>query len=350
MNDLLDWLTVALLPGVPPRAALDLAARGPLGEVLRRPRQHADLLPEVATRLLEKGEGQRAAEQELKRAERLSVRLVHLAAPDYPALLRQIYDPPTVLWVLGQLPDLEGSATVAVVGTRAASAQGRALARGMARDLASAGVRIVSGLARGIDAAAHEGALDGGGLTVAVLGSGVDRVYPPENEVLAGRIATAGAVVSELPLQTPPLAFHFPKRNRIIAGLSGAVVVVEAPKRSGALVTARLALDEGRDVFAVPGHPAAPGSAGTNALIRDGALLVRDARDVAEEIGCSWKAAPEGDARDEVLRILERDVPLSLDEIRERSGKSAPELLARLTALELDDRVRRLPGALYQKS
>jgi DNA processing protein len=349
LDDLLDWLTMALLPGAGPRAGRDLAARGPLRDVLGRPRDHADLLPEGAMRRLETGEGRRAAEDEMKRAERLGARLVPLCSPDYPALLRQIYDPPPVLWVRGRLPDVEPA--VAVVGTRAASPHGRALARAMARDLAAGGAAVVSGLARGIDAAAHEGALEGRGRTVAVLGSGIDRVYPPEHDALAGRIAAQGAVVSELPLGTPPLAGNFPRRNRIIAGLCVAVVVVEAPKRSGALVTARVALDEGREVFAVPGHPAAPGSAGTNALIRDGAVLVRDARDVAEGIGCSMGGVGASEpADDEVLRILERDVPLSLDEIRDRSGRSTSELLSRLTALELEDRVRRLPGTLFVRS
>jgi DNA processing protein len=350
LDELLDWLTLALLPAVGPRAVRELAGRGPVSESLRRPRQHADLLPEGAIRSIEAGQGRRAAEAEMRRAEGQGVRLLHLAGSEYPALLRQIYDPPVVLWVLGGHADLGARPAVALVGTRAASGQGRALARGMARELAAAGATIVSGLARGIDAACHEGALEGRGRTLAVLGSGVDRVYPPEHGVLAGRIAAAGALVSELPLGTPPLAFNFPRRNRIIAGLASAVVVVEAPKRSGALVTARLALDEGREVFAVPGHPAAPGSAGTNALIRDGALLVRDARDVAEGIGCSLEAVPEVDPQDQVLRLLERDRPLSLDDLRERTGRPASELLARLTALELQDQVRRLPGALYQKS
>jgi len=352
VNDSLDWLTIALVPGLGPRTARSLLARGPLGDVLRRPRDHADLLPEDAISCLETGRALKAAELELRRVERHGVRLVAVDAPDYPALLREIYDPPVVLWVLGRLPGLEEGPTlaVAIVGTRGATSQGRALARSMARDLAAAGVTIVSGLARGIDAAAHEGALDGRGRTLAVLGSGVDRVYPPEHGALAARIAEQGAVVSEFPLGTTPFAGNFPKRNRIIAGLSGAVVVVEAPQRSGALVTARLALDEGRDVFAVPGHPAAPGSAGTNALIRDGAVLVRGAGDVAEGIGACLEGAPEAEPADEVLRALERDVPRSLDEIQQRSGRPTAELLSRLTALEMADRVRRLPGTLFVRS
>jgi len=346
----LDWLTIALLPGLGPRTARELAARASLGDVLRRPKHHRDLLPEGALSRLQTGEARRAAEMEMRRAEALGVCIVAVDAPEYPPLLREIYDPPAVLWVLGRLSGPEAGPPLAIVGTRGASPQGRALARGMARDLAAAGATIVSGLARGIDAAAHEGALEAGGRTLAVLGSGVDRVYPPENGALAARIGAHGAVISELPLGTAPFASNFPKRNRIIAGLCQAVVVVEAPKRSGALVTARLALDEGRDVFAVPGHPAAPGSAGTNALIRDGAVLVRGAGDVAEGIGACLEGAPEAEPADEVLRALERDVPRSLDEIQQRSGRPTAELLSRLTALEMADRVRRLPGTLFVRS
>jgi len=350
VNDSLDWLTIAFAPGLGPRAARGLMARGPLGDVLRRPRDHADLLPEDAISGLQTGRARRAAEAELRRAERQGVSLLAVDAPDYPVLLREIYDPPLVLWILGRLPRVEEGPALAVVGTRGASPQGRALARSMARDLAAAGATIVSGLARGIDAAAHEGALDGGGRTLAVLGSGVDRVYPPEHVALAARIGERGAVVSELPLGTPPFAGNFPKRNRIIAGLSRAVVVVEAPERSGALVTARLALDEGREVLAVPGHPSSPGATGTNSLIRDGAILARDARDVAEAIGAVLVPVSEADPADDVLRVLERDQPRSLDEIQERCGRPTAELLSRLTALELDDRVRRLPGTLFVKS
>jgi DNA processing protein len=351
VDDLLDWLTIALLPGVGPRTGRELVARGPLADVVRRPEEHADLLGEDGVARLRGGAARRAAEDERSRAAALGVALVHLASPVYPRLLRQIYDPPLVLWVLGEIPSDEAAPGVALVGTRAASAQGRALARGMARDLAAAGAVVVSGLARGIDTAAHEGALSGPGRTIAVLGSGVDRVYPAENEALAGRIASGGAVVSELPLQAPPLAAHFPRRNRIIAGLASAVVVVEAPLRSGALVTARRAHDEGREVFAVPGHPSTAQAAGTNALIRDGALLVRDARDVAEGLGLApCPDREEAAAPSSLLRFLERDAALSLEEIRKRSGRPAPELLAELAALELQDQVRRLPGALYQKS
>jgi DNA processing protein len=240
---------------------------------------------------------------------------------------------------------------VAVVGSRKATAAGRALARGLGRDLARAGLTVVSGLARGIDTAAHEGVLESGGRTVAVLGSGLDRLYPPENARLAARVAEAGALVSEFPLGTPPLPGHFPRRNRVIAGWGRTVVVAEAAEKSGALGTARSALDEGRDVLAVPGHPSEATFAGTNALIRDGAVLVRGAADVLAEMGCSpADVAIEDATDDDVLLALKRDVPTSLEELRARSGREVPELLRRLSLLEVGDRVRRLPGPLYVRN
>jgi DNA processing protein len=239
---------------------------------------------------------------------------------------------------------------VAVVGARAATPAGRSLARALSRDLAAAGATIVSGLARGIDTAAHQGAIDAQGRTVAVLGCGIDRVYPPENAALARAIEGKGALVSEFPLGTPPLPPHFPRRNRVIAGWSRGVVVVEAARRSGSLNTARTAVDEGRDVMAVPGHPSQPACEGTNQLLRDGAVLVRDARDVAEELGFELPAAALGAGQpsaDPVLGALRPDAPSSLDDLRAKSGLETPELLARLSQLELRDEVRRLPGALF---
>jgi DNA processing protein len=208
---------------------------------------------------------------------------------------------------------------------------------------------VVSGLARGVDSAAHRGALAGGGRTIAVLGSGLDRVYPAENGQLAAAVAESGAVVSEFPLGTGPRPEHFPRRNRVIAGWGVGVLVVEAAARSGALVTARAALDEGREVMAVPGHPSQPGSAGTNALIRDGAVLVRDAGDVAEALGLAW--TPSVPMReDPLLDALPPGVPRSLDELAAAAGAPPAEVLVALARLELASRVRRLPGALYVRA
>jgi DNA processing protein len=321
-----------------------LAARAPLSEVLAHPDEHSDLVSEPGLALLRTGQAAARAEKERADAARLGISVVALGDPLYPALLGRIFDPPLVLYVRGTLVAEE--LAVAVVGARAASTAGKALARAMGRDLAAWGATVVSGLARGIDTAAHEGALDGGGRTVAVLGCGIDRVYPPENEQLAGRVASAGALVSEFALGTPPLPDHFPRRNRVIAGWSQAVVVVEAAVRSGALNTARCAADEGRDVLAVPGHPTMAGSAGTNQLIRDGAGLVRNAVDVAQELGLLVPAgAPP--ASDRLLAALSGDAPVTLDELRVSSGLETGPLLARLTELELRDVVRRLPGPTF---
>jgi DNA processing protein len=339
-------LALSLIPGLNPRAIRKLMDRVPVSDILARPDDHADLIPEAGRLALARGTAQERADLEAAAAARLGISLVSLADPRYPVLLRRVADPPPVLYTRGVLAPDDDAPVVAIVGSRAATAAGRALARGMGRDLASWGATVVSGLARGIDTAAHEGALDGAGRTIAVLGCGLDRTYPAENEQLAGRIAGKGAVVSEFPLGTPPLPDHFPRRNRVIAGWSQVVVVVEAAIRSGALNTARCAADEGRDVLAVPGHPTMPQSAGTNQLIRDGAGLVRSALDVAQELGLEPAAAAPRES-DPLLGALVTDAPATLEELRERSGLETGALLARLTELELRDVIRRLPGPLF---
>jgi DNA processing protein len=350
VDETFDLLTLAILPDVRPAAVRELCARLPLKDALLRPQDHPDLLgPRARGRILS-GEAGRLADEERRRCQALGIAIVGRDEADYPAFLRETFDPPPVLFVRGRLRADEGATSVGIVGSRAATAAGRALARGMARELAAAGATIVSGLARGIDTAAHQGAIDAGGRTVAVLGSGLDRTYPPENGPLAAAIAEKGAVVSEFPLGTAPHARHFPRRNRVIAGWSRAVVVVEAAAKSGALGTARAALDEGREVFAVPGHPSQPTSAGCNQLIRDGAALVRGAADVAQELGLSVPVAPDAAPGDDVLRALRGDAPSSLEELGRRSGLETPALLVRLTELELADKVRRLPGALFVRA
>jgi DNA processing protein len=241
---------------------------------------------------------------------------------------------------------------VAVVGARAATGQGLAFTRALGRDLAAAGLTVVSGLARGIDTHAHRGALDARGRTVAVLGSGLDRLYPEENAPLARAIEEAGAVVSEFPLGTGPWKQNFPRRNRVIAGWGRAVVVVEAGARSGALSTARAALDEGREVMAVPGHPSQPTSEGTNGLLRDGAALVRGAGDVLAELGVpaereTLRCVAGGASADPVLSALPPGDAATVDEIQARCGLALPATLARLAELELGGAVVRLGGALF---
>jgi DNA processing protein len=345
MNATFDLVTLTLLPGGGTRRWRDILLRGPLQEILAHPADHQELLGEAAVARLRSGQARHDAEEEASRAAAQDIRLVGLDEPEYPPRLKEIYDPPPVLYVRGVLHAADASPAVALVGSRSATPAGRALARGMARELARGGVVVVSGLARGIDGEAHQGALDGGGRTVAVLGCGLDRVYPPEHAPLAQAVERHGALVSEFPLGTPPLPQHFPRRNRVIAGWSRAVVVVEAARRSGALNTARTALDEGREVMAVPGRPGEPQAEGTNQLIRDGAVLVRHAQDVADELGLP-ALAPET-PRPGLAGVLSLNVPTSLEELQRRSGLETPALLARLTELELKDEVRRLPGALY---
>ena len=351
MAEVVELLTVVLLPSATPRAVRELRERGPLGDVLARPLEHADLLSEPALRLLRSGEARRRAEAELALVRARGLGIVGLDDAQYPAALKATFDPPPVLYVKGTL-DSEVTASVAIVGSRAASPEGRAFARSLAADLAAAGVEIVSGLARGIDAEAHRGALDASGRTVAVLGSALDRVYPREHAGLGDAIAErGGAVVSEFPLGTGPERFHFPRRNRVIAGLAQAVLVVEAAQKSGALSTARFALEEGRDVLAVPGHPTEPLAEGTNALLRDGACLVRSAQDVAESLGVVMRVTPPpAPSGDDILDSLRRDRPTSLEDLVSLSGRPVSELLSRLSLLEMNARVRRLPGPAFVRS
>jgi len=347
-----ELLTFALLPDLGPRKIAELRALGGLGQIAKAPESARGILPPETIKRLRSGEAARVAAAERQRCEAMGLRLIGLDDADYPALLRQIFDPPSVLYVRGQLASSHADVpAVAIVGARGASPQGVSLARALARGLAAAGVVIVSGLARGIDTAAHRGALDSSGVTLAIQGRGMDGIYPAENAKLAESIiATGGAVLSECPLGIGPLAENFPRRNRIIAGLSKATIVVEATRRSGALITARVALDEGRDVMAVPGHPSDERSFGPNALIRDGALLVRDAADVAAELAIELAAARTTSSEDAVLGALRPDVPASLDDLAARSGRAVPELLARLTELEMGAKVRRLPGPLFVKA
>jgi DNA processing protein len=344
-----DLLTLHLLRGVTPRTVRVLGQRGPFADVVAHPADHADILPAEAVQALAHGNARRDAEREAASAERSGVRILGLDDENYPALVRLAHDPPPVLFVRGSLEIGEAERSVAIVGSRAATPAGRAFARCLARDLAGRGITIVSGLARGIDGEAHAGALEARGRTIAVLGSGLDRLYPAEHAALAQATARSGAVVSEFPMSTPPLPEHFPRRNRILATWGKGVVVVEAGEKSGALVTARLALDEGRDVMAVPGHPSQRQSTGTNGLIRDGASLVRYADDVVDELALpvSRPTDEKGAGADPLLALLDPVAPTSLEALAEATGLLPAPLLARLTLLELDGQVRRFPGPLF---
>jgi DNA processing protein len=275
--------------------------------------------------------------------------------PDFPAQLKSIPDSPPSLWIRGAMRR-EDALAVAIVGSRRATPHGLALAEQLAGDLAARGVTVVSGLARGIDSAAHRGALAAGGRTIAVLGSGVDRVYPPENRRLAAEISVRGAVLSQFAPGTPALAHHFPIRNRVIAGLALGVVVVEAAEASGSLITAGHAADLGREIMAMPGPAGSPSSRGAHHLIRDGAALVEGWEDVVALLPAPWRAcvghpAPrppdELDAAADPLLALIGAEPASIEELIERSGIPASRAAARLLDLELDGRVRQLPGKRF---
>jgi DNA processing protein len=238
---------------------------------------------------------------------------------------------------------------IAIVGSRAATPHGLEMSRRIARDLASAGFVIVSGLARGIDSVAHAAALDAGGTTVAVLGCGVDRIYPPEHAELARSIRSAGAVVSEFPPLCPPLPRHFPLRNRIISGLSHAVVVVEASEKSGALITASAAVEQGREVFVVPGPVASGRNRGAHLLIRDGAKLAENGNDVLEEIGRPVIAGPTSELTHSPAALPDT-VDFTVDELAERSGERPGVVLARLLELELSGQIQRIGGGRFVKT
>ncbi len=275
-----------------------------------------------------------------------------LGHPAWPPLLLQTADPPLLLYVQGALAHLSAPA-VAVVGSRRPSPQGADNARAFAASLGAQGWVVVSGLAQGIDAAAHEGALAAGAPTVAVMGAGPDIIYPARHRALAQRIVAQGALVSEFAPGVPPLPEHFPLRNRIIAGLTRGTLVVEAALRSGSLITARLANEAGRDVWAIPGSIHAAQSQGCHALIKQGAKLVGSAQDILDELQGGptphQAALPlEDTAADPLLGAMGED-PVTLDALMARTGEAAATLLARLLELELDGRVARLPGGLYQQ-
>ncbi len=347
-----DFVALSLLPAARWRATRALAAL-PL-ETLDAPdalellvgycaREAGDTAALMAQLLVD-------ADGFLARGRELDITAVALADADYPASLRAIPDPPVVLWVAGRTAALTPPG-VAVIGSRAASAGGTEVAERLGHDLAAAGLPVVSGLARGCDAAAHRGALAAGGVTIAVLGCGPDIVYPAEHRALYRRVRETGAIVSELPPGAPPLPAHFPQRNRIISGLARGVVVVEASEKSGSLITAACALEQGRDVMAVPGSILGSRHRGCHALLRDGARLVETAADVLEELEMPMLASSQGTGvagdHDALLALITTEGEGTLDVLAERSGLPVAVLLQRLLALELAGRVRRAPGGRF---
>jgi DNA processing protein len=280
---------------------------------------------------------------------------VAIVDPEYPPLLREIVDPPFALFHRGDLSLLQ-QPMVAMVGSRRASSYGMNAAAHLARQLVSAGVVIVSGLARGIDAASHQAALDSGGRTIAILGTGIDLVYPRSHVRLARDIAERGLVLTEFPPETPPLAANFPIRNRVISGITLGTVIVEATSRSGSLITARTAAEQGREVFAVPGSIFAAGFEGTHRLIQYGAKLVHDANDILEELPGGLhlpenQPAPEPESPlKEVLAVFTREEAMHIDALAAKLGRSVANLSDAVLQLELGGWLKALPGARYVRA
>jgi DNA processing protein len=347
--DLAGWLRLTLVPGLGPAALRELLGKYGLPEQILA---HKRELPRALAAALDSEAANAAAEQALAWLERPGNALVTLADEDYPKALLEIADPPPLLYCRGRV-ELLGRPALAVVGSRNATAQGKRDAENFARSFSAAGLTIVSGLAQGIDTGAHRGGLAGAGSTIAVLGTGVDLVYPRQNAALAEEIAAQGLLLSEFPLGAKALPHNFPRRNRLISGLARGCLVIEAALASGSLITARAAAEQGRDVFALPGSIHSPLSKGCHALIKSGAKLVESAEDVLAELqGFAGSARPaqlEPGGDDGFLLPHMGFEPIDVDSLCARSGLAAEKVSAELLRLELAGRVAALPGGLYQK-
>lgn len=347
------WLRLTLIPGIGGETQRKLLAAFGLPEAIFAAGRLATraVIGDRADLLFDT-DPTASIEQALTWADEPGHHILALGDNSYPPALLEIADPPNILYVRGN-PDLLKVRGLAMVGSRNATPQGIQTAENFAKTLAAHGLCIVSGLALGIDAAAHRGALASDGKTVAVIGTGADRLYPARNKELALRIAEHGAIVSEFPLGTPAMAANFPRRNRIISGLSRGVLVVEAAPESGSLITARLAAEQGREVFAIPGSIHSPVARGCHQLIKQGAKLVETARDVLEELGDleeipAVQTLPLESQPSALITALGHD-PCSLDQLVERTGQSAEQLLGELLTLELSGQLASLPGNRYQR-
>ncbi|MDX6558964.1 MAG: processing protein [Blastocatellia bacterium] len=371
-----DWIALNMTPGVGPRVTARLLEHfGSAEAIFDAPRRELALLrltPEAIESIASR-ELHARAETEIERVRKLGGDILVLDDGVYPALLRETYDPPVVLYVKGAWEECLERPCVAIVGSRRCSTYGQNAALMMSRELAQRGVTIVSGLARGIDAAAHRGALEAGGRTVAVTGTGLDRVYPRDHKKLVDEILSrGGAIVTQFPLGTPPVSENFPYRNRVISGLSLGVLVIEAAENSGSLITARLAMEQNREVFAVPGNITSRNSFGTNYLIKGaGAKLVQQWQDVAGELPPeiaaqllpppSGKSKKKGELLDQlkltppdlsapelaVFNLLSTDTPQQIDTLAEGTKLSITQLTSALLSLEMRELVRALPGMCF---
>lgn len=364
MTEQLLWLTLAQTPGLGPVGARRLLAHfGGIEQVFAVGAGELQAAAGIGPKIARAIAGRTAlpqAEQELARAARAGVHCLALPDPAYPALLREIADPPLVLYAKGD-PELLRRPAIAVVGARAATMYGKKMAEDFAAALARAGLVVASGLALGIDTAAHQGALAAGGTGIAVLGCGLDVIYPPQNKNLFAMLAATGMLLSEYPLGTQPEGFRFPARNRIISGISQGVVVIEAASRSGSLITAEFALEQGREVFAMPGRVDSGKSEGCHRLIQEGAKLVQRAEDILAELGqlpgltgttstpalVAGPTKPPTATEAAILAVLDQ-YPRDIEEIIAACGLPAHTITAALLGLELSGRIEASPGPQYR--
>jgi len=363
-NNLVDWVALNLILAEDLKSAekicLNFSSPNKALQASREDLISLGLSQSKASALLSKKNLDQAA-ADVERCRQKGYTVLTLEDKKYPEYLRETFDPPHVLYCAGDVEILKEPA-VSIVGARKPTTYGRAIAHKLAGDLASCGLAIVSGLARGIDSIAHWGAVKKG-RTVAVLGSGLENIYPKENSRLAEKIAGNGAVITEFPLRVQPLGFHFPQRNRIIGGLSLATVVIEATMKSGSLITARLALEQNREVLAVPGNVTSDLSQGTNWLIKAGAKVVEGWKDVVEELpysirdellSCGEQKTEERvelDKREtEIYEQLSPETALHVDEILDRTGFSVSEALSVLLNLEIKGHIMQLPGKYFQRN
>jgi DNA processing protein len=363
VEDFFYWLALGLIPGVGSTLIKRLLERFETPEaVFHAPAKELlkiEGLGEKVAGEIRKGPVEKVVERELHLLKEAGGAILTLKDHIYPKRLKDIYDPPALLYMRGEIKR-EDDLAVSIVGSRKTSPYGRWITEKVSQELARHGVTIVSGMARGIDSLAHLGAISGGGRTIAVLGCGVDVIYPSENRKLFEKIIDHGAVLSEFRMGSPPEGGHFPRRNRIISGLSLGVVVVQASEKSGSLITAGYALEQGREVFAVPGNVGAEGSRGTNRLIKDGAKVVESSEDILEEILPQWRRDEEIEpevkspgpvlTREEgVLYELLGETPLHIDEIIRESGIDPGRVSSLLLDLELKGLIAQWPGKCFSK-
>jgi DNA processing protein len=366
----LSWLALALTPGVAARLSARLLRQFGSPEGVFRASLNAlesAHIPGQVAQAIVKKESFKRAEKELAAIRNIaSCSLLNWTEPEYPQTLLQIYDPPVLLYVRGD-PQILNLPSLSIVGTRRPTLYGAQMAQRLGRELAARGLVVISGMARGIDAIGHQGAMDAHGRAVGVLGTGIDVCYPKENKKLYEKVLERGAILSEFPLRTHPAPENFPVRNRIVAGIPLGVVVVEGAQYSGSLITARLAMEFGREVFGVPGNVTQPVSFAPNQLIKQGAKLVTNAEDVIEELPTPVRAAlvqaekPEAEQRNllaaaalqgpekKLYELLNAEAPVHIDDIVERSSLNSSQVLATLFDLEMKGIIRQLPGKQFSK-